>query len=202
VWLLFHFDDNGALHSPRSKVQPPRLRGESKGVFSTRAPHRPNPLGLTLARLDGVEGATLHLSALDLVDGTPILDVKPYIPAYDAPPPDQVRCPAWSLPNAAALLDVRVSEEAQRDLGGIEQAGVPPRLSRDWSEALQGLSEVLAQDPRSTYRKQKCADEEYPIYFDRLKAWCIFDSEEAGGAGVEIIALSVEDPPKSKRARE
>jgi tRNA (Thr-GGU) A37 N-methylase len=59
-------------------VKPPRLNGAKVGVFSSRAPHRPCPIGLTLARLSAVEGDTLLLQGADLVHGTPVLDVKPY----------------------------------------------------------------------------------------------------------------------------
>ncbi|XP_050696410.1 tRNA (adenine(37)-N6)-methyltransferase-like [Eriocheir sinensis] len=89
VWILFVFDKNeerGGRSHCRSKVAPPRLGGQRVGVFGTRSPHRPNPLGLTLARLDKVEGDCLHLSGLDILDGTPVLDIKPYILQYDAPP--------------------------------------------------------------------------------------------------------------------
>jgi tRNA (Thr-GGU) A37 N-methylase len=62
-------------------VKPPRLNGAKVGVFASRAPHRPCPIGLTLARLCAVQGDTLLLQGVDLVHGTPILDVKPYAPA-------------------------------------------------------------------------------------------------------------------------
>lgn len=84
VWILFHFHLNEGK-SVKAKVRPPRLNGEKRGVFATRSPHRPNAIGLSLAKLDKVEGCTLHLSGLDIVDGTPIFDIKPYIPSYDAP---------------------------------------------------------------------------------------------------------------------
>jgi tRNA-Thr(GGU) m(6)t(6)A37 methyltransferase TsaA len=195
VWLLFLFSDNGASHSPRAKVLPPRLRGKAKGVFATRAPHRPNPIGLTLARLDSVDGATLELSALDLVDGTPVLDVKPFISAYDTPACGDVRCPTWCLPREETLLGVRVSDAARLDLADIKASAERPRLARSWSEALTGLCEVLVQDPRSTYRRDKCGDERYPIYFDRLKAWCAFGTEGEQET-VEVLSLSVERPPR------
>eukprot|EP01118_Nematostelium_gracile_P011698 TRINITY_DN4192_c0_g1_i1.p1 TRINITY_DN4192_c0_g1~~TRINITY_DN4192_c0_g1_i1.p1 ORF type:complete len:195 (+),score=35.80 TRINITY_DN4192_c0_g1_i1:61-585(+) len=84
VWLIFIFHDNrNDEKGIKNKVSPPRLEGAKVGVFSTRSPHRPNPIGLSLAKLDKVEGATLHLSGIDLIDGTPILDVKPYIELYD-----------------------------------------------------------------------------------------------------------------------
>ncbi|KAA0201433.1 hypothetical protein HAZT_HAZT003481 [Hyalella azteca] len=84
VWLLFIFHDNGKGFT-KAKVSPPRLCGDKLGVFATRSPHRPNPIGLTLAKLNSVVGDTVHVSGVDLLDGTPILDIKPFIPAYDNP---------------------------------------------------------------------------------------------------------------------
>ncbi|XP_071526810.1 tRNA (adenine(37)-N6)-methyltransferase [Panulirus ornatus] len=87
VWILFVFDQNkdmGRSHG-KTKVAPPRLNGQRIGVFATRSPHRPNPLGLTLARLEKIKGDCVYLSGLDILDGTPVLDIKPYIPQYDDP---------------------------------------------------------------------------------------------------------------------
>ncbi|XP_062617095.1 tRNA (adenine(37)-N6)-methyltransferase-like [Saccostrea cucullata] len=85
IWLIFVFHKNNAEYV-KAKVKPPRLNGKRVGLFSTRSPYRPNAIGLTLAKLDTVSGSTLHLSGIDLLDGTPVLDVKPYIPEYDSPP--------------------------------------------------------------------------------------------------------------------
>ncbi|XP_076583547.1 tRNA (adenine(37)-N6)-methyltransferase [Chaetodon auriga] len=84
VWIIFLFHKNGHLSS-KAKVKPPRLDGQRVGVYSTRSPHRPNALGLTLAKLDKIAGDTIHLSDIDMIDGTPVLDIKPYIPEYDSP---------------------------------------------------------------------------------------------------------------------
>lgn len=91
VWLLFLFDRH--LDRPASlRVRPPRLGGDTRvGVFASRAPYRPNPIGLSVVRLLAVDrhtdgGATLRVAGLDLVDGTPVLDVKPYVPYADAVP--------------------------------------------------------------------------------------------------------------------
>lgn len=84
VWILFVFHKNGHL-SYKAKVQPPRLNGAKTGVFSTRSPHRPNAIGLTLAKLDNVEGGAIYLSGIDMIHGTPVLDIKPYIADYDSP---------------------------------------------------------------------------------------------------------------------
>jgi len=82
VWLLwvFHADSGVAI---KAKVAPPRLGGTRVGVFSTRSPHRPANIGLTLAKVEEVKGDTVTLSGIDLINGTPVLDIKPYIPAYD-----------------------------------------------------------------------------------------------------------------------
>lgn len=83
IWLVWWFHRNETW---RPLVLPPRGPARRRGVFATRSPHRPNPLGLTPVRLLGVEGLTLHLGPCDLVDGTPVFDIKPYVPAYDVFP--------------------------------------------------------------------------------------------------------------------
>lgn len=80
VWLVFVFHHN-TNKKFRPKVAPPRLGGKTKcGVFATRTPHRFNNLGMSVVRLESVKGRTLHFSGVDLVEGTPVLDIKPYHP--------------------------------------------------------------------------------------------------------------------------
>ena len=79
---MFHLNAQDAV---KAKVRPPRLNGQKVGVFASRSPHRACPIGLTLAKVEGINNGTLHVSGIDLVDGTPVLDVKPYIPQYDCP---------------------------------------------------------------------------------------------------------------------
>lgn len=83
IWLLFafHLSEGWA-----PLVQPPRGPRAKRGVLATRSPHRPNPLGLSCVELVAVEGRTLRLRGVDLLDGTPVLDLKPYIPYADAFP--------------------------------------------------------------------------------------------------------------------
>lgn len=83
VWLLWWFHRNDAW---RPLVLPPRGASRRRGVFATRSPHRPNPLGLTAVALLGITGRRLLLGPCDLVDGTPVLDLKPYVASYDAFP--------------------------------------------------------------------------------------------------------------------
>lgn len=94
LWLVFVFHENGlaAGRTWKPSIRPPRLGGARKvGVLASRSPHRPNPIGLSVVRLDKViaaakGGPELHVSGVDLLDGTPILDVKPYLPYADSVP--------------------------------------------------------------------------------------------------------------------
>ncbi len=82
VILLYHLHVAGA---PRLTVTP-FLDTEPRGVFATRAPSRPNPIGLSIVALERVEGHVLHVRGLDVLDGTPLLDLKPYVPEFDHRP--------------------------------------------------------------------------------------------------------------------
>lgn len=83
IWVVFWFHLNPGW---TPKVLPPRSTSGRKGVFSTRAPHRPNPIGLSVVRLVRVEGLVVHIRDCDILDGTPILDIKPYVAYTDAHP--------------------------------------------------------------------------------------------------------------------
>ena len=140
VWLLFLFHQ--ALEDkPRLKVRPPRLGGnQSVGVFSTRATHRPNGIGQSVVKLDKVEAGKLWLSGIDLLDGTPVIDIKPYVPYADA-----VSCATNQMADAApAPIAVAWSDSA---LPQAHQHAL--RLG----EPLVALIEqCLAQDPRPAYQ--------------------------------------------------
>jgi tRNA (adenine37-N6)-methyltransferase len=86
VILIYH------LHGVRKAdlTATPFLGSEPRGIFATRAPTRPNPVGLSIVQLVKVEGNILHLANLDILDGTPLLDIKPYVPDFDAPPEARV----------------------------------------------------------------------------------------------------------------
>ena len=124
-------------------VHPPRLRGAKQGVFATRSPHRPNPIGLSLARLGKIEGDTLHLYGLDLVDGTPVLDLKPYLPDADHAPGASG---GWTEKNEFPRLKVEFSARAEADL-----AGAPADLRRL-------IEDVLSHDPRNHRDRAQMAE--------------------------------------------
>lgn len=156
LWLLFVFHQTQSA-GWRPTVRPPRLGGNARmGVFATRSTFRPNPVGMSLVELKAVrcEGnqAILQLGSLDLVDGTPVIDIKPYLPFAEALP--DARAGFAQLPPAAAM-PVAFSEHALKQIAD-EQAHFP-HLQRF-------IHDVLAQDPRPAYRKGDEPDREYAAW--------------------------------------
>lgn len=140
VWLLFLFHQ--ALESqPRLKVRPPRLGGNrSLGVFASRATHRPNGIGQSVVKLDRVEPGRLWLSGIDLLDGTPVLDIKPYVPYADCVAAASNRI-ADSAPTPIAV-DWQTPALVQAREHGL-------RLGEPLVELIE---QCLAQDPRPAYQ--------------------------------------------------
>ncbi|WP_369987746.1 tRNA (N6-threonylcarbamoyladenosine(37)-N6)-methyltransferase TrmO [Pseudomonas xanthosomatis] len=140
VWLLFLFHQ--ALEDkPRLKVRPPRLGGnKSMGVFATRATHRPNGIGQSVVRLEGVEPGRLLLSGIDLLDGTPVLDIKPYVPYADSVA-DATNQMADGAPQPIA---VQWSDNA------LPQAR--KHALRLGEPLVELIEQCLAQDPRPAYQ--------------------------------------------------
>lgn len=85
LWLIWIFHQNKTARY-HAKVHPPRLQGKTMGVFATRTPHRPNPIGLSLVKIVKIEDGIITVAGADLVDGTPILDIKPYLPEIESIP--------------------------------------------------------------------------------------------------------------------
>jgi tRNA-Thr(GGU) m(6)t(6)A37 methyltransferase TsaA len=143
IWLNFIFHEALAKdnEAPRLRVRPPRLGGNKKvGVFATRATHRPNPLGLSVVKLEKIVGSTLYLSGIDLLDGTPIVDIKPYIPYADALPHAHNHMAA----DVPEPIDVIFSSQA---LAQAEMA--KQRLGQPVVELIQ---QMLKQDPKPAYQ--------------------------------------------------
>lgn len=90
IWILGDFHQSLNKHA---MVQPPRLNGGWKGVYATRAPNRANAISLSVAEIERIAYPRIYIKGVDLLDGTPVLDIKPYIPMYDAHP--EARVPEW-----------------------------------------------------------------------------------------------------------
>ena len=140
VWLSFVFHHTAGRWSPT--VRPPRLGGNERvGVFASRSPFRPNPLGLSLVELlaiDTRDGVLLTLGGVDLLDGTPVLDIKPYIPFVESRPAAR----AGFVEGPPPQLPVDFTAQALNELH---------QHAHRWPDLTALLCEVLAQDPRPAY---------------------------------------------------
>lgn len=155
LWLVFQFHKNEQT-SWSPTVRPPRLGGNKRvGVFATRSPNRPNSIGLSLVEFHGISQRDgkiyLALSNIDLVDGTPIMDIKPYLPYADSIL-EATAGFAQSIPEAS--LSVIFSENAQQQLSQL------PVLYQDLQQL---IGEVLQQDPRPAYKKSKADEKIYAM---------------------------------------
>ena len=140
LWLLWYFSEADREGEWSPTVRPPRLGGNTRvGVFATRSPFRPNPVGLSSVRLERVEtdrklGPVLYVSGADLLNGTPIFDIKPYLAYVDSHPEAK---DGFALNQTEGTLRVEFPEELI--------AEIP-------EEKREGLGEILSQDPRPQYQ--------------------------------------------------
>lgn len=145
IWVQFIFHQ-AAAGGWKATVRPPRLGGtERKGIWATRSPHRPNFIGLSAVKLEGVElhdGVELVLSGVDLIDGTPVIDIKPYLPAGDCM---KDAAEGWSE-EAFNTLDVTFSSESEAFCRQYER--------RSGEDLLALIAEVLRIDPRPASQRE------------------------------------------------
>ncbi len=119
IWILFLFHHNTGVWHP--KVQPPRHVGHKLGVFATRSPYRPNPVGLSCVELVKIQDDTLLVQGHDLLDGTPVLDIKPYLPYADAFPG---AAPGWTSQQGLPLYSLEIAPALQEKLQWLRERGV------------------------------------------------------------------------------
>lgn len=164
LWLLWHFSeaDRGEEWSPT--VRPPRLGGNTRvGVFATRSPFRPNSIGMSSVKLEKLEvdkklGPVLYVTGADLLDGTPIFDVKPYLSYVDSHPEAK---DGFALNQKEGTLLVEFPEEL---------------LAKVPVEKREGLIELLSQDPRPGY--QNDPERVYKMRFGAQEVWFQVDGSE------------------------
>jgi tRNA-Thr(GGU) m(6)t(6)A37 methyltransferase TsaA len=172
LWILFVFHQS-TRDEWKATVRPPRLGGNERiGIFASRSNFRPNPIGLSVAELKEVNGTTLSLCGGDFLDGTPVLDIKPYVPYADSIP-DAQGAFAGSAPKA--INQVVFSMDIEAKLRTLENEKRP---------ALQKLiSDMLAFNPRPAYQ----SDDPNRIYGTR-----VFDLEvrwKQSGSKVEVVDI-------------
>uniref|UniRef100_A0A182M0S2 TsaA-like domain-containing protein n=1 Tax=Anopheles culicifacies TaxID=139723 RepID=A0A182M0S2_9DIPT len=197
LWIVYYFHRNP--HHAKAKVAPPRLDGERVGVFSTRSPHRPCPIGLSLVQLDRIEDSKVYFLGTDMVDGTPVLDIKPYIPQYDVP----VNIKEAEFLNSREAPDGEETELTDKkssasnntqpipavtvpnwvlnssSLNVIFNANAESQLQELQIEKVMGNSivDVLKADPRSVYLRTKYGSQIYTFRLGVHTVTCKFDDQ-------------------------
>eukprot|EP00727_Mastigamoeba_balamuthi_P014149 m51a1_g9357 hypothetical protein (334) ;mRNA; f:146788-147789 len=190
VWLVGAFHANANMRY-RPVVQPPLLDGARTGVFSTRSPHRPNNISLSLARIDRVdrEAAELHVLGVDLVDGTPILDVKPFVRADVA---HEAAWPKWlDRPPMDAV------EWDERALARLAELAGTLRMYAGADEARRAIDDVLRLDVRTAHVRRKHAMPVYGVCVDTLNVVFTVDDERRA---VRVTEVEPWQPPAPARS--
>ena len=151
VWLIgyFHENQNKVL---KGKIRPPKLNGKKLGVLASRSPHRPNALSLTVARIESIQGNTLTLRGADLIEGTPILDIKPYLPSYD-----RISDARSTLGEDLEVFDVEFSAAFLEELRAF-------KLPLPEAEFLDLIQETLCLDPRPNIYKKLEPNFEFTLF--------------------------------------
>jgi len=183
VWITFLFD-RAVEQGWKSRVRPPRLDGKEKiGVFATRSPHRPNFLGLSLCRLVRVDldGPSVEFSGVDLLDGTPVLDIRPYHPENDVPDGEVSR--GWLERAAEPSLPVEWGPGAldglEARLGTGKTLGMP---DYDVAQARALVEQVVGLDPRPAHLRGRDGD-----WYVRLLSFDVRVKVESGLARIGEI---------------
>ncbi|KAK9705804.1 hypothetical protein RND81_07G083000 [Saponaria officinalis] len=163
IWIIFVFHLNTDLEKLwmepskskfKAKVRVPRLKGEKKGVFATRSPHRPCPIGLTVAKIVAVQGNMILLSGVDLVDGTPVLDVKPYLPYCDSVNESSV--PDWvKADSSLAMTSVTFVDVFDSSLEKCWKLAEKCTLYSSPAEMKRLIEQVLSWDIRSSIQRNR-----------------------------------------------
>lgn len=148
LWIIFVFHDHGG-NKWKPSIRPPRLGGSEKvGVLASRSPHRPNPVGISAVRIEKVDldaagGPEIFVSGLDLIEGTPVLDIKPYIPYADSIPEANA---GWAS-GEIKRYPVKISEAAEQEFSKRDPKG---------ELQLRKLAlEILELDPRPAFQKSQ-----------------------------------------------
>jgi tRNA-Thr(GGU) m(6)t(6)A37 methyltransferase TsaA len=147
LWVIFVFHRHDARNWKPS-IRPPRLGGARKvGVLASRSPHRPNPIGLSAVRLERIDldaqgGIEIHVSGVDVLDGTPVLDIKPYLPYAD------------SIPEASAGWAAEPIERTEVEFTGQSLQAIAAR-SKPYPNLQPMIVEMLSLDPRPAFQKRR-----------------------------------------------
>jgi tRNA (Thr-GGU) A37 N-methylase len=194
IWIIYVFHLNQNFN--KAKISPPKFDGNKLGVYATRTPHRPNPIGLTLVKLEKIEKNEIFISSVDMISGTPILDIKPYhhLESIDI---NQIKYPDW--------IKNQTLEEKKATVTFTEDAIANLSLILDnnklifydnINDILEVIKGVLEIDPHSKYTQKKKEQMLFAFYIDKLNIIYKYDA-----ANKEVIVQDIEYSDEYKKLR-
>lgn len=195
LWIVFVFHEHGA-RDWKPSIRPPRLGGRKKvGVLASRSPHRPNPIGLSAVKLDridfdGPQGVRIHVSGVDLLDGTPVLDIKPYIPFADSIPDAHAGWAAEPIEKFPVVFTEPALEAIEKHQSRLRAEKNDPSI-----DLKRMVVEMLELDPRPASQKRKMPPENEDSKGLKF-AFTIFDVDvkwmirEDGFSVLDLVDLS------------
>uniref|UniRef100_A0A1B0CEN9 TsaA-like domain-containing protein n=1 Tax=Lutzomyia longipalpis TaxID=7200 RepID=A0A1B0CEN9_LUTLO len=213
IWVIYYFHRN-ACHA-KAKVAPPRLDGNRIGVFSSRSPHRPCPLGLSLVEITKIDGSKIHFRGIDMVDGSPVFDIKPYVPQYDMPSKeishpeyfDTEFINAREAPDGQETSDVLAAAAASTSQGMCKKAPSVVRVPNWVTNAntltvafsdkateqmmeldirAESIRQLIEGDPRSAYLRTKHKSQIFSFQFSEATITAKFDDSRNAVTVVQV----------------
>lgn len=209
-WIIYIFHENTDItktltdrSSKHSKIAVPRLNGKKMGVLATRSPHRPVPIGLSTAQIIGVEGNRLILGGADIVDGSPVLDIKPYVPFCDSLP--NSTAPPWVAAEAEdeplkvdeVIFTSSAMDEITQSWSSKKKRSEGRSLYSSPQEFVGLIKQVLSLDIRSLHKRTGGKGKEQQDVFHVLLesvdvSYRYLESSEPRRAGESGISIVVE----------
>ena len=197
IWLVVWFDRNRGF---RPKVTPPR-GDQKRGLFATRSPYRPNPIGLSAVRLLAVRGLVLDVRGLDLLDGTPVLDIKPYVPYTDSIPKanhgwlDALQTNAPRPEDPFARFAVNFAALAQEQLDYLKDTHEIDLAERVVAQLVLGPAPHAYRRIRSEGGRLRLALKDWRVWFAVQGSCVTVESISSGYRPKELFAIEGGAPP-------
>lgn len=178
IWVLFLFDRNKTW---KPMIRPPRHTEQKVGLFASRSPYRPSGIGLSCVRLIAVDGLKIHVEGHDILDGSPILDIKPYLPYADSFPNAS---PGWTADNSEAQFQIDFSEKSLIQLAWLEAHGV--------SGIKAFIMDRLGTDPLNR-RRNRLMPDSGPFHVLAYRTWRILFAVSSSVVSINSIRSGYSD---------
>ena len=202
IWIIFIFHVGlNDYNNRKTKITPPKLEGAKKGVFATRSPHRYNPIGLSIAKLEKIEDRTITISGIDLIHGTPVLDIKPYH-YLDSLDRDELKFPNWLTDSKEkGRLKVFFTEESDEELKLMVKSGKLD-FYNSYDEVKEFVQQVFELNPHSIHTLNKHKEGIYACALDNMNIIYKMNEEKSEITIYKVLWVDNTQPREKLRTKE